>query len=108
LTIATRVALNARKRRVFPLSTIEEASRIPDGATPETARARAELAGAIERAAAELPHDQRVALVLAEYHGFTMTEIALAMGVPEATAKTRLFRAREKMRALLGDEWRRP
>jgi RNA polymerase sigma-70 factor (ECF subfamily) len=106
LTIATRAALNARKRRVLPFAPLADAEHVAHPATPETERARAELAGAIERAAEALPHDQRVALVLAEYHGFSMSEIAAAMGVPEATAKTRLHRARENMRALLGDEWR--
>ena len=105
LTIATRVALNARARRVVPLVPIDDAKHVAHGATPETERARVELAGLIEAAAAKLPDDQRIALVLAEYHGFTTLEIAAAMAVPEATAKTRLFRARERMRALLGDEW---
>jgi RNA polymerase sigma-70 factor (ECF subfamily) len=61
---------------------------------------------AIDRASEALPDEQRAALVLAEYHGFSIAEIAVAMGIPEATAKTRTFRARERMRALLGDEWR--
>jgi RNA polymerase sigma-70 factor (ECF subfamily) len=105
LTIATRVALNARKRRVLPFAPLDDATHVAHPATPETERARTELAGLIERAARALPDDQRVALVLAEYHGFSMSEIAAAMGVAEATAKTRLHRAREKMRVLLG-EWR--
>jgi predicted RNA polymerase sigma factor len=44
-------------------------------------------------------------LVLAEYHGFSLAEVGAAMGVPEATAKTRVFRARERMRAALGETW---
>jgi RNA polymerase sigma-70 factor (ECF subfamily) len=106
LTIATRIALDARKRRVIPIRPLEDAAHVAQSATPETERVRAELSRLIERAAAELPDDQRAAFVLGEYHGFSMTEIAAAMGVPEATAKTRLFRARERMRAALGDEWR--
>jgi RNA polymerase sigma-70 factor (ECF subfamily) len=106
LTIATRIALDARKRRAVPIRPLEEASLVSQAGTPETERIGAELARLIDRAAAELPDDQRAAFVLAEYHGFTTTEIAAAMGVPEATAKTRLFRARERMRASLGDEWR--
>jgi RNA polymerase sigma-70 factor (ECF subfamily) len=106
LTIATRIALDARKRRILPVRPLDDASQVARAGTPETERARAELGRLIERAASELPADQHTAFVLAEYHGFTMTEIAAAMGVPEATAKTRLFRAREQMRAALGDEWR--
>ncbi len=101
LTIATRVALDVRKRRVVPLRPLDEGSSVSHAATPETETARAELGRAIERAASELSDEQRAAFVLCEYHGFTMGEIAAAMGVPEATAKTRLFRARERMRAAL-------
>jgi RNA polymerase sigma-70 factor (ECF subfamily) len=78
------------------------------GGTPETSFSRGELAGAIERAAAALPEEQRMALVLADYHGLSTAEMAAAMEVPEATVKTRLFRAREKMRIALADEWRQP
>jgi RNA polymerase sigma-70 factor, ECF subfamily len=106
LTIATRIALDVRKKRVIPLRPLDDASHATHSATPETERVRAELARLIERAAAQLPDDQRAAFVLGEYHGFTMAEIAAAMGIPEATAKTRLFRARERMRALLGEEWK--
>ncbi len=65
----------------------------------------------IEKAMATLPDEQRMALVLGEHHGLSIAEIADAMEIPEATAKTRLFRAREKMRAALqgtNDEWREP
>jgi DNA-directed RNA polymerase specialized sigma24 family protein len=34
-----------------------------------------------------------------------MADIASALGVGESTAKTRLFRARERLRALLGPLW---
>jgi len=100
LTIATRLALDARKRkRVEPF----DADAI-DTATPEIETARRALGRAIEAAAAELPDDQRAAFVLAEFHGASIAEIAAALDVPEATAKTRLFRAREKMRARLQKE----
>lgn len=106
LTIAARIALDARKRRVIPLRPLEDAARVPAPGDPEVERVRGELGSAIERAAAALPHHQRVAIVLAEHHGLSVSEIAAAMEVPEATVKTRLFRAREKMRAALGVEWR--
>ena len=108
LTIATRAALDARKRRVLPLRPIDDARDVSVGATPETERARAELGKRIERAADALSDEQRAALVLFDHHGFSIREIAAAMGIPEATAKTRLFRARERMRAELGDVWREP
>jgi RNA polymerase sigma-70 factor (ECF subfamily) len=107
LTIATRAALDVRKRRVIPLFPLDdEAAKIADATTPETTRARTELGRAIDQAAAKLPDDQRAVLVLVEHHGLSMTEIAAVLDVPEATVKTRLFRAREKMRAALGGDWK--
>ncbi len=103
LTIATRLALDARKRRRFPLAPAEAADDVADPATPETERARRELGRRLARAAEELSDDQRAAFVLAELHGFTLGEVAEALGVPENTVKTRLFRAREKMRAALAE-----
>jgi RNA polymerase sigma-70 factor (ECF subfamily) len=108
LTIATRAALDARKRRVIPTQSLGPENDAAHTTTPETERTRAELGRAIERALATLADDQRAAVVLAEWHGCTMGEIAEIMGVKEATVKTRLFRAREAMRATLGDEWREP
>ena len=105
LTIATRLALDAKKRRAPALAPLEAAGDAHGGATPDSERTRAELGRAIARAARELPDDQRAAFVLAEFHDFAIAEIAVALGVPENTAKTRLFRAREKMRASLG-AWR--
>jgi len=100
VTIAARLALNERSRqgRSTPL---EDAAEPVHGVTPETERARAELGDAIASAAASLPPDQRAAFVLAELHDLSTAEIASALGVPENTAKTRLHRAREKLRQLL-------
>jgi RNA polymerase sigma-70 factor (ECF subfamily) len=106
LTIATRLALDARKRS-RPEEEVD-AEIATTAATPERALEQRELGHALVRAAATLPEDQRAALVLAELHGLSMAEIADALGVPEATAKTRLFRARTQMRAALADEWRTP
>jgi len=106
LTIATRLALDSRKRRRLDVHGIDEDSDTATGSTPESALERRQLGQAIAEAAARLPDDQRAALVLAELHGLSIAEIAAALDVPENTAKTRLFRAREKMRALLANDWR--
>jgi RNA polymerase sigma-70 factor (ECF subfamily) len=39
----------------------------------------------------ELPAEQRTALLLREYHGFTSEEIGEITGVPAATVRTRIF-----------------
>ena len=106
LTIATRLALDSRKRRRLDVREIDDESDVTSGSTPELSLERRQLGRALADAAAKLPDDQRAALVLAELHGLSIAEIAVALEVPENTAKTRLFRAREKMRALLATEWR--
>jgi RNA polymerase sigma-70 factor, ECF subfamily len=107
LTIATRLVLDNRKRKRLELEEIEsaEAKIAATPSTPELHMERRELGQALAEAAAALPDDQRAALVLAEMHGLSIAEIASALDVPENTAKTRLFRAREKMRVTLAD-WR--
>ena len=108
LTIATRLALDAKKKKRLERAEPEEAEKAASHSNPEMSLERRELGRAIAEAAEKLPDDQRAALVLAELHGLSIAEIATALDVPENTAKTRLFRAREKMRDALGSEWRSP
>ncbi|MBX3186462.1 MAG: sigma-70 family RNA polymerase sigma factor [Labilithrix sp.] len=106
LTIATRLALDARKRKRLDQTELDEGESAASTSTPELSLERRQLGIAIAEAAARLPDDQRAALVLAELHGLSIAEIAGALSVPENTAKTKLFRAREKMRESLKNEWR--
>jgi RNA polymerase sigma-70 factor (ECF subfamily) len=102
-TIATRLALDSRKRRTVPLAPLEAADHAasPTTSRPDARLSRVELGRAIERAAAALSDDQRAAFVLAEYYEMSLAEISLALGIPENTVKTRLFRARQHMRESL-------
>lgn len=106
LTIATRLALDARKRKHVASASLEDTDETSTGSNPEISLERRQLGRAIAAAAKRLPDDQRAALILADFHGLSTAEIATALGVNESTAKTRLFRAREKMREALKDEWR--
>lgn len=112
LTIAVRLALDARKKRKLTVVELDEGGAVSGKAhgghlslTPENALEQRRLGDAISAAAATLPDDQRAVLVLSEMHGLSLLEIAAALEIPENTVKTRLFRAREKMRAALA-EWR--
>ena len=60
-----------------------------------------ELAGEVERAIASLPPLQREALVLFEYEDLSLAEIAAVVGADSGTVKSRLFRARERLRVRL-------
>src|SRR3979490_889801 len=53
--------------------------------------ARRDLVRAVERVMAQLPEEQRTAIVLKEYHGLTFQEIADLVGCPLSTVKTRLY-----------------
>jgi len=50
-----------------------------------------------------LPEEYRAVVLLADLENFTMGEIATIMGCPVGTVKSRLFRARGILRALLRD-----
>jgi RNA polymerase sigma-70 factor (ECF subfamily) len=101
LTIATRLSLDARRKRALPLAPLDEALLASSSPSPETDRARRELGRDLSRAAASLSDDMRAAFLLSDLHGFTMGEIAEALGIPENTAKTRVFRARQHLREQL-------
>ncbi|MEK6282868.1 MAG: sigma-70 family RNA polymerase sigma factor [Acidobacteriota bacterium] len=58
----------------------------------------------VQRALAELPEEQKQALVLAYYDGLTQSEIASQLGTPLGTIKTRMRSGMTKLRALLGTQ----
>ncbi len=94
-SIARNLVLKAyRDNREVPLDGEEYES------TPDPAMA-ADLASAVEQAVASLPPLQREALVLFEYEGFTLEEVAQVSGVDVGTIKSRLHRARERLKKVL-------
>ena len=69
--------------------------------SPEEYALRQELSGAIQVGIGILPADQRVALILSDVQGLSYQEIAEATGVSLGTVKSRLSRARGKLRDFL-------
>jgi len=61
-----------------------------------------ELIGELRQAIASLPDVERVCLVLCELQGFSLKEAAGTTGWSEAKVKVTLFRARRRLRELLG------
>ena len=51
-----------------------------------------------------LPEDQRTAVVLFYYEDMTLTQIASVLGVAQGTVKSRLCRARGRLREMLKEE----
>lgn len=62
---------------------------------------RGERAAAVRDAIAALPVDLREAIVLFEYEQMSQAEIAAAVGATPKAIETRIYRAREKLRAAL-------
>lgn len=103
--------LRARKRR--PTSTLESNAEDPesdsdydprlidDAERPDAYVLRQELAGVIQAAIGQLPADQRTTLVLADIEGLDYQEIAEATGAALGTVKSRLSRARARLRDIL-------
>jgi RNA polymerase sigma-70 factor (ECF subfamily) len=60
-----------------------------------------DLAAAVEQAVASLPVLQQEAIVLFEYEGFTLEEIAEVAEADPGTIKSRLHRARERLKRAL-------
>ena len=63
--------------------------------------ARREMSQAVSRAMAELPEEQRTAIMLKEYHGLTFQEIADQLQCPLSTVKTRLYQGLSVLRRRL-------
>jgi len=65
---------------------------------PEARAERGDLNDALRRGLQEIPPDQRATLVLSDIHGLSYEEIARATRVSVGTVKSRLSRARAKLR----------
>ena len=101
LTIARNIAIDTlRVRRVSPidpdamLNLGDEAGPSPDGDVAD----RLQLRGAMSH----LPPEQRRAVLLAAFFGYTAREIGEMDGVPVGTVKTRIRSGMGKLRTELG------
>ena len=57
----------------------------------------------LERALHRLPEEFRTVLLLAEVEGLPLEDVARIMSCPVGTVKSRIFRAKERLRGLLRD-----
>lgn len=109
-----RITLNLcrdwmRKARRAPLIQVPEsedgldmAEQIPSPAeSVEELVHRREMSAAVAKAMAELPEEQRTAILMKEFHGLTFQEIADALDCPLSTVKTRLYQGLSVLRRRL-------
>ncbi|MCG3150122.1 MAG: ECF RNA polymerase sigma factor SigW [Verrucomicrobiae bacterium] len=85
-----------RYRHRHPTEPLDTA---PDHIAPATVDK--ELGEQIAAAVAQLPEDQRTALILAEYHGQSYAEIAAVLKSTEKSVESRLYRAKQTLREKL-------
>jgi RNA polymerase sigma-70 factor (ECF subfamily) len=98
--------LRVKKRR--PTTSIDDREdpdreewNVDPGERPESFVTRQELSQAIQRALETLPNEQRATIILADIQGMSYDEIAETMSTSLGTVKSRLSRARRKMRDYL-------
>ena len=105
----SRIAINIgldllRKRRRRPESSLDEAQEevgfevASPAAGPERQAVLGELREEIERGILSLPANQRATLVLVDVQGFSYEEAARALATSVGTVKSRLSRARARVR----------
>jgi RNA polymerase sigma-70 factor (ECF subfamily) len=80
---------------------VELAGESPSTESIEDLVSRKELGRAVARAMANLPDEQRTAIILKEYHGLTFQEIAELLDCPLSTVKTRLYQGLTVLRRQL-------
>ena len=102
--IAFRAALDCIHRR--PKAELEELTEIGLKAPAEEASAerllvREEQAVLLHRLMVTLPEELRHPLVLSTIEEMSAVEIGKVLGIPEATVRTRLFRARQMLKEKL-------
>ena len=97
-----RMVLRSRRRRLVREIAVSDVDT--DTGRPPVPGVAMDDALELRGALARLPVDQRVLLALRHLEGRGMAEIAAILGIPEGTAKSRLFAARRALEAALADE----
>ncbi|MEX2273544.1 MAG: sigma-70 family RNA polymerase sigma factor [Vicinamibacterales bacterium] len=103
-----RLRKEKRHRNVLPIGrqTAEEDSPVTDvvdtrAESPRDATLRAEVRRMLERRIDELPLSFRSVFVMRDVEDMTVQETAQCLSIPEATVRSRLFRARALLRESL-------
>jgi len=88
----------ASRERVAMAGANEASDEVSDAATDAI---RSEQRGVVNDALSQLPEDQKRPLMLAYFDGLTQSEIAMQLGAPLGTVKTRMRSGMMKLRELL-------
>jgi len=75
--------------------------KLRDDESPEHLLHRDEIESAVYKAMAELPDEQRTALMLREIDGMSYEDIAITTECPIGTVRSRIFRARDAIEKVI-------
>jgi RNA polymerase sigma-70 factor, ECF subfamily len=103
LTIIRREFARTFERKRFVTVDVDELIAAED---PLLAASQDQDLGELRAALFKLPLEYREPLVLQVLMGYSTAEIASELGLSNAAALTRLFRARKQLRALCGEDTR--
>jgi RNA polymerase sigma factor (sigma-70 family) len=90
-----------RRRHTVPPDEEGDEWNLPSAPGADEAALDAVAAGHVREALSALPPEQREALALAYFGGYTQREVASIAGVPLGTVKSRMFTAVRTLRGLL-------
>lgn len=95
------VKRKGRERKAYQKVLYEERHTVPSG---ETDLLKAESVKKAREALSQLPEKLREVLVLREYGDLNYKEIGKTLGITEGNVKVRVFRAREQLAKMLGED----
>jgi len=102
--IATNVALKRRRRRRVATVPMESAEPRSDQPDPSANLHHAERRQLLHSALEQLPEPQRAVVVLRGLEGLSFQEVAHVLGIQRPTAESRMARAKQKLRLILGQQ----
>jgi RNA polymerase sigma factor (sigma-70 family) len=102
-----RLRRSARRQKVIPIvGATPEADTVPerDSELPDRIFARAEIRALLERKLDQLPESYRMVFVLRSVEELSVEDTAQCLNIPEATVRSRYFRAKGLLREALAQE----
>lgn len=105
-----RMRRQTRRDNIFPIRQLDNETELddmprPEIDSPENAAVRAETRALLERKLDALPETFRLVFVLRCVEEMTVEETAHYLGIPEATVRSRLFRAKKLLKESMAKEF---